>query len=1062
MAALPLRAEETLEAKETKAEEASNKGAAATAEELILISVENRKYEFAANERTLRAMLAYYGRLTGLQYFYSDPAVGQITVEGVEGLLTIGQALNQILAGTGFAFTFTDAETVVIHKARRRKAVKARPAEPVEVFDSPIEAPVHEVLVSAPRTTALGFKKISPTTVIDGRYLEDVGRTNIASALYDLPAVTASRSAENTVYSEYGPGVNMLDLRDLGVVRTLVVVNGRRHVPSNGGSADFIAVDVNVLPAGLVERIEVLTTGASVLYGADAVGGLVNVTLREDFEGLDLSMTTGMSQRGDDGRYNLSASFGRPVSGGRGHYMGFLNLSREDGLKARDRKISSDPAGFALDGVRTSPELGGVLTQGFGRAPASAAGTVIGFARQNGDFSGFDDQEWYAIGDDGDLAGLYTGQPEQGYNWAQHSDLIAPIDTWVYSGNFIYEITDTDQFFLEHTFAKSTVRRELAPTPAYFSGQQGTFIPIDNPYLPDALRTILDEQAAGDVSGIYLNRRIVEIGNREHTITRGLIRFALGVEGMLGSNWDYSAHYQYGSSSNETNGTNAVDVLKVAYSASPLQCGIHSHDGCFLTNYFGSNSILPFQADFLKTTYKSKITNYQHVLGLEFRGDLMSLPAGPLSVIAGLHYRNERSRARPDELIQDGRIGGVGFSEVSFGDFSVFENYAAFNLPVFEKHKFGHQLTVNAGLRYSHYSTVGSVASWQFGFDYEPIEEVSIRASYQEANRAPNISELFQPSTRNRHYYADPCNGLGTSGINDNVDSNCRAAVPLGGIVDGYTQRSVYADGTFSGNVALDEEEAHTKNIGITFRPELQDRFGELFVSVDWFDIDVHNFIRDRSLQFVLNECYSSVNLSSFYCGNNPANDEPFFTRDPLTHEVIDVNLSLQNSGTFRAGGIDTELVYSQNLRHWGLGENAGKIRFRLLHSYNLKSELTSGLVPDTEVYRGSISRPTNKFLATVTYERGPLMLDWSVRFRGSGIVNSFVSENVDGNSAPAVSYHNLAFKYDLNKRWLVRGGIENLFDKQPPFLAYAAHNTFPEYYDIVGRSFYVGAEVKF
>lgn len=1017
-------------------------------------------YVFSEPSQSLALMLEAIRRQTGIQYFYRDPQVGHLIVPALAGSMTIEEALVQLLDGTGYEFSFTDDRTIVISRHAQPQPA-ATDQKVVYHPEGASAAAIYEVLVSAPRTTALGFKKISPTTVLEGQYLVDLGITNLASALYDTPAVTASRSAENTVYTG-GPSVNMLDLRDLGVVRTLVVVNGRRHVPTNGGTADFIAVDMNVLPAGLVERVEVLTTGASVLYGADAVGGLVNVTLKDDYEGLDIAVLGNMSERGDNGHYNLSASFGHKFAGGDGYYMAFTNIHRYDGLKARDRYISSDPAWFALNGYPTSAEGGGLLTRGFGRAPASQNGTATGYALANGSFRNFEDETWIAIGDNGLPAGDYEGFPDQRFNWAAHSDLAAPIDTFVYSGNLLYDLDDEHRLFFEHTLARSVVDRELAPTPTYVAGQQGIFIPIDNPFIPEDIRGEIRAEVGDDVSGVFINRRISEVGNRTYKVTRDLIRLAVGAEGTLGNTWDYSAYYQFGMSDSVIRGTNAVDFQKIAISATPELCAAAAADGCTLTNYFGLNSITNAQADYLRTTYRNRNRISQHILAAEARGPLWQLPAGKQSVVVGLGYRREMSDTLPDPLVQQGRIGGIGFSHALRGAYDVVEAHIATSMPVLDKAPLAYGFTLDAGLRYSYFSTVGHIVSWQVGGEYRPTESLSIRASYQEANRAPNLSELYTPATSERNYYNDPCNELELGYQSATVAANCRSDGMYGGVEDGFFQRSVYADGQFSGNGNLMEEQARTRNIGITFKPHLPDRYGDLYVSLDWFDIEVDNFIRGRTLQFIIDACYRSENLSGFFCGDNPANGAPFFARDPETGEIADVNLALQNSGTFTARGIDTELIYSQRLGNLGLPDSWGDIRLRVLHSYNLESKLGSANGAAEEVFRGSITRPIHKLLASLTYNNGPLLVDWSVRYRSRGIANTLVDADVDGNLAPSIAYHNLAVRYGLNDRITVQGGIENLFDTDPPFLAFAVHNTFAEYYDVVGRRFYLGFRVKF
>ncbi len=1020
----------------------------------------NRQYFFRSNPKSLREVLRYYSRVTGIQYFYSEPKIGFLKVGRVTGRLAIGEALRRTLKGTGYDYAFTDENTVVIYRSTAVPEAAVAKGKGVETFIPELQKQhIHEVHISAPRTTALGFKKISPSVVMEGVDLERRGVLNVAKALYEAPFINASVSEENTTFTEFGAGANMLDLRNLGVSRTLVVVNGRRHVPSNGGSTNLLAVDLNMLPPGMIKRVEVLTTGASVLYGADALGGLVNITLKDDFEGVELSAIGNVSQKGDNKRFNIGAGFGVNF-GGEARYTAFANFQKYDGLKARDRFITADPAGHAVNGQPASGVAGSVLTRGFGRSSASAAGSISGYVSPDGGFRAFDGFFRIALGEDGQPLGEFSGTPDQLYNYAVDSDLAVPIETFVYTGNFTVDLGDDHRLFFEHTLGNSSVARELAPTPLFGFSGQGIFVPVDNPFIPDDISDeVIAEIGENEVAGLFLTRRVVEIGNRTNKITRALFRVAAGFEGQLGDDFDYSLYYQYGNSINKTAGTNAVDSSRVEFSVSPELCAAQS--GCSLINFFGANTITAEQAQYLRVNYENSVANNQHVVGLELKGEVMTLPAGPLSIIAGAHYRKEESYANPDELVQQGRIGSLARSLPASGSFDVIEGYVATTVPVLEDSFIGDRLTFDAGARFSHFSTSKGAMSWQVGLEYQPIRSLSFRASYQEANRAPNVAELFFAPTFSEIFYIDPCNSIEERDPTSVLAINCQSGGALGQIAAGFEQGSVLVDGQYSGNMNLTEERALTRNVGVTFKPEFDEKYGDLHLSFDWFSITVSDVIQGQIFNDVLSQCYNSVNFSHVYCGNNSANGRPFFVRDPETRQVMNVNVSNWNDGTYNVKGFDTELVYLQSLENLGLPASWGSFRLRVLYSYNLRSDL-SAVYSGGEQFRGNISQPYNRLLTNLTYENGPLNLNWIASYRGAGRVNVRLSDQLDGNQAPSFMYHNFSANYQFGSWLNVQFGVDNVFNTAPPFLAYNHNNTFPEYYDVVGRRFFLGFKTKF
>jgi iron complex outermembrane recepter protein len=943
---------------------------------------------------------------------------------------------------------------IISGPARAQEPAAAAPAAQAPA-PAPAPAPLTAeeqpmIIVTGTRIARPDLEASSPVTVVTAQSLQVSGTNTVENFLRTIPQA-APAIGGNT--NNGNPGVATVDLRNLGEERTLVLVDGKRFVPYDSDGV----VDLNMIPASLIDRVEVLTGGASSVYGSDAIAGVVNFIMKKDFEGIEADAQLGITQRGDGFDRSFSLTMGVNSGDGRGNLVGNVTYVKRNPVTQGARKFSRD--------VLASADLGPG-----GRSATNAFGTVDGLVSPV-----CAPQEGTCVFDEN--RNLVPYDDRFGFNFNPYNLLQTPQEKWTATVLGRYDITDSIEFFGRASFANSRVTTIIAPSGTFF-------FPFDidyatNPFLTAQARSVL---AANDVAGIDPNpgdgivtvafgRRTVELGTRNSIYENTAYQFVGGLRGDIFEGLKWEAFAQWGRTSRTQ--TFANDI-----SFSRTQAGILNGT----VNLFGAGGLTPDMGQLIRLDLQEHDARSQVVAGGFLSYDLPFALGGTKNgaIVVGGEYRKERTKQNPDENLIQGNAPGFGSSTPIDAQIQIKEAYAEAKIPIFNI------ASIEAGVRYSDYKNRDNLTgqshsfkntSYKFGGDLEPIPGFRLRAMYQRAVRAPNLTELGQPRTPSTgDLTADPCQSsllspaayaaggpLAQLCLATGVPAGAAAAGIVGGPVAGQVNNYL------GGNIDLTPEKSRTITAGIVVQPDFLRGFT---ASVDYFDIRVKNAITQLPEEEIVNLCYNvEMDPTGTFCSR--------IFRNPLNGSLrggteTGVDARVINAGFLRAEGIDIKAAYQFKLN------DDMKLTFDINATRILKSWIRSTPVSPILKCEGLAGKtclrpqPKWEFIQTSTLDWGPATIQLRWRYIGK-ITNDLVGF---GDASPsdfavptigARSYFDLFTSYDVTDNFKFRFGVNNLFDKQPPIVGndYGgttenSGNTYPATYDTLGRSFFVGANVKF
>lgn len=914
---------------------------------------------------------------------------------------------------------------------------------------------VDEIFVTGSRIAKRDFTSNSPVTTVGQEELDLSGVTNIENLLNSLPSVVPGL---NSTSNNPGLGAQaVVNLRGLGASRTLVLINGRRLAPSDKSGT----VDLNVIPSTLVERVEVVTGGASAVYGSDALAGAVNFIMKDDFEGIEYGMSYGQSDREDAIERTYDVTMGGNFGNGRGNAVLYGQVFRRDGVLQGERDFSQE-AGQDLPG--------GVDGWGSSRRPASSLENDIlnPFAVPGRHYIFLDGT---GITTDGSIGGGSGG----GYNFTPVNALILPQERLSLSAMATYDINDYVTAFTDIIYADIQTNIQLAPSPLVTSS--GTRIPWNNPFLNDITNPATGVPGAGAIIAarpnpngpIGFQRRMVEVGNRIQHYDKKFSQYTTGLKGSMPDwpvfgGWDYEVSYSKSSAVEYDLLENDLSKTRVQESLDGCLAG--SSANCMVIDFFGANSITPAQADWLRIEGNfDKHSNTQETLAAFVSGDLWELPAGPLQVAVGAEYREDTMDFVPGGASRNDLIGFLGINPAS-GSVDVREGYAEAVIPILADYEMAQYLGIEAGFRYSKYSSVGGVRSFKVGGEWQPVDDIRFRVMYQEATRAPNVFELFQAGDENAPSFpnGDPCNGAQVAG--DTISRICAWQLGLAtnnppngadqATVDAFTQSDRQISALRFGNPDLFEESSETLTIGAVITPTSLLPWGDLSVSVDWYDIEVSDYVGYRGIGTIVNGCFASATLAAAQASADCA----LIARQPSGDLLV--SNPQENVSNVKTTGIDVQAVYSFAFEEFGVSEIPGDFQISALVTY-LDSYEFDGAEYKGITYGLSLTYPEWKNTVRVTYS----LNDWQVSWKWERL-----SEMNDyGYSAYGYPYVEAKNYHDVSARWFfsdnveLTGNINNLFDEQPQgtVAGYASGpNVDASNYDVLGRYYRLGVRLKF
>ncbi len=970
-------------------------------------------------------------------------------------------------------------------------ATQATAAEPTKKVDE-------KITVTGSRIKRDSFSMATPMMLMSGEEIDDSGLSELADILVDeMPSISAGVSNTNSQSSVQNTGLSTIDLRDLGTNRTLTLIDGRRVV-SNSYSGNYVSL--STIPSAFVDRVEVISGGASAVYGSDAIAGVVNIITESSKTGFEIDARAGTTTDGGGEETSIDIGYGTEIDGARGFLFGAISWDREYGLKKTDRDRSSTLAYYNYDTTNMCNEMYTVDGYQCMRDIDKSDWVYLSSYIPGGRFEGYD----YFYNSNNELS-TDMNRYVDGYNTYIEGNLKIPNDKLTAALKFDYDLTDDislkTQLHYSDTFSHNVKSangfayssEELA---VYADGTSelisaGSMSP-DNPYAPA-------EIAENAGSSISWYRRFTEVGNVVNDNKRRTIRAIASLEGTAFSgDWDWELAMSYGSFRQQQDRQNEISLVRLSQALDAeyaddgsIQCADADARaaGCVAINLFGNDSITDEMADWIRVNPWIRTDIRQLDVSGYMTGDLFTLPAGNVSAAFGFEFRRDSQQVRVDEEM---RTLAITFNDVpSFkGSIHVMEAFAETTVPLLKDVTLAKRLDLEASLRLADYNidNVDLMSSYRLGLFWEPVEGYGLRANYARSQRAPTITELMSPARGDYDSFTDICDGVtatstGAGHDNCRLDAGIAAAIEAEGVFE--DENSGYSPN--AGNSELKEETADTYTLGLTLNP-----IDSLNIALDLYNIQIDDAITSVSNADIMSQCYdSSVTLG----GDNPFCD--LITRDS-EGQITQILQMEYNLAQEKAKGWDLSMVYDYDIGSYG------KLKLKANMNHVIERSSTYEGVDGLEKteYNGALYYGvfTDQAAVSLTWHKDDWRITWRTKYK-SDIVDSHErveewKELYAANQAaleagdesavenpetpkylfyPSYITHDISVNYSLNfeankeMEMDIYGGIRNLFNDKGPFIPNGGDNyetgtgNFNSAYGGgVGRYAYVGAKLKF
>jgi iron complex outermembrane receptor protein len=772
----------------------------------------------------------------------------------------------------------------------------------------------------------------APLAVLDKADLDAAGVASIGQILQNLPSQS---NAINVQFNNGGDGATRVSLRGLGAGRTLVLVNGRRHVA--GGTGADASVDLNAIPTAIIERVEVLKDGASAVYGSDAIGGVVNIITRSDFEGSEATVYTGLTGDGLGQVIDVSGVTG--INSDRGNVVFAAGYTDQQSIGAGDRAYSKEdkfydwgtgevtglgstavPEGYIRDyGEDAGNEAWGALT-------AANAGAVA----------------FYNDPGDGWRRFQGTGNSDVGegdfYNYQPENYLVTPQKRYSVFSTGSYKLHDYARAFFEATYSNRKSDQRLAPEPL-FTVSEGITLSENNIYNPFG-RDFID-----------VRRRMVEAGPRRSIQDINTFRMVAGLDGRLPEElpvlqgWRWSLSYNYGRTESKQIAQGNLVRNRVALALGPsfldaegnALCGTPDApiDGCVPLNLFdGVGTITKPMLDYIQFTGTDSGFNQQQLAQFNVTGKLFDIPGGGDAALAvGAEYRDESGADIPNPLVALGEATG-NKRQATQGDYNVREGFAEISVVPILGQTGAEWVELNAAVRAFDYNTFGAGATWKAGGLWRIGQGVAVRGTYSTAFRAPPIGSLYSGNTDGFPAVNDPCGDSDANGTPDALEpdgsANARENCMNEGVLNGDDRAQLRS--VTGGNPNLDPETANIFTAGAVYEPTFAPG---LSFTLDYFNIQVDEAIQSLGAGLILQSCYDVTPDKRQYCDK--------IERNPATNAIERINDTLTNVGGNDTAGLDFNVRYTQNT-------DVGAFNFNVEGTRTLTFD---AILPDTTVIEG-------------------------------------------------------------------------------------------------------------
>jgi len=857
---------------------------------------------------------------------------------------------------------------------------------------------LERIEVTGSRIKRVDMESASPVSVITAADISMSGISNVENLLQEMSfSAGVAGNATNAYWTNGGYGTAQVNLRGLGIKRTLVLFNGRRVV--GGGTGANSSVDLNMIPTSMIERIEVLKDGASAIYGADAVAGVVNIITKKEFDGAEFNAKAGFTDKGDGGSQDLNLTLGGNFD--RGNAVLSLNYSNTEAVRQSDRiecaKFGTEEGEFECFGSST--------TEG-GRA-LLADGSQVQFNQKpdtetNGD--------WY---------GPYNSA-EHGFEWIPYLNAVSPMERINISSFVNYEINDSIKLFSETMYTKRKGEQIVTPR----NGFAGIKVDSDFAYNP----------TGQDLE--FQRRRNTELGAPYFFQETDTIRIVLGLAGELDNGWEWEVSYNYGRNTGTDGWTFDIDPEKAAQTLNDSICTYDNSNGIPCGDWFGLNELNQEVINYVKYRREGTGGNDMRSWTANLYGDLYELPAGILGFAIGAEKRSEKGWRDPDStVLANGQEDSIN------GNYDVTEAFIELSVPLLADLPLVQNLTAEIAARYSDYSTVGSESTYKLGITWSINESLMIRGVQSTSFRAPVITELFGGTNGENLRTIDPCeNASGAIAI------NCQAAgVPADFVQDGTTVLT-----SVGGNPSLGAESADTTTIGLVWEPEF---VKGLSTTLDYFTIEIDDSITSVNGSDMLKLCYEDPAGNAQFCDT--------FTRHPITKQVSELNQRPVNAAKEKVSGIDFNIKYKTDILGLATKSTLDITRLLTHESTPFAGQPTIDKVGFITEDQGSYTEWRSNFSFSVLGDNW--QATYSLRYiGGADDVNGGAFDPL-GKSVNSLTYSDIGASYMINDELVISAGIDNLFDKKAPYLtSWNDANTDVMTYDLLGRRGFVKMSYRF
>ncbi len=922
---------------------------------------------------------------------------------------------------------------------------------------------LEEVVVTGSRIVQRDYVSNSPITTIGEEYINESGATTLEEILAEMPQFGIGSGTTTTGF--FASGQATLNLRGLGPYRNLVLMDGRRMQPSNSQQV----VDINMIPKAVIQNVEVISGGASAVYGSDAIAGVVNFIVKRDFEGVQIDTQYNDSQFYGGATTDISFTVGGNFLADKGN--AFLSLSHTDRGSVNSHDIDFVRKDLGQGDLRSgqgtyNPGVNGPsqialdsLFDSYGiSAGAVSPGTFLSFNEDNSLFGATDGLANFNGG-----FGLRASGDQVTYTEIASLSQ-TPLERYTLFSRGTYASSPDVEFFAQGHFARvDTVTQAEA-------GNTLLTIPVTHPGIPTDLSTLLASRA--DPTGpVLLEKRFFGIGPRQFKRTFDIFQVQAGLTGQLDKidgGWEF--YGSHGSTEVRSTSANAVIRTALADILNAADGGASICDGGY--NPFGLSAVSNDCRNYIAADLFQQTVLTQDSVELNLQGRITELPAGEMRFASGISYRSNDYEFNPDRDITNGTAVGIISAGASAGSTDVAEIYTELLIPLLADVTGFQSFDMNIAYRYSDYKLAGGVDTYKTDLSWAPVDSVRIRGGYQRAVRAPNVGELFiAPSSdfasigEIGNGDGDPCAASNAQG-DAQIEGLCVDQGVPAALINTFVNVQNEIESTRVGNKLLQPESADTYTLGVVFQPAFESAaLSDLVISIDYYDIAIDGVIGVTTGGRVLDKCFNKD-------GSNPAYDVNNFNcqllvRNTATGRLDNVLEPTVNLAAIKTQGVDVQF-------DWGMdvGSSNARVSVNSIISHLLEYEIEAAEGAGFDDYKGTVgpatrgrigSLPEWKANTQFRYERG----EWAGGLRWKFIdemrsLSTVTNPNSTTLGTDSSHIFDLFGSWRMNDTLVVNAGIGNLADTAPPVVDGVPGRTEPSTYEILGRTFYVGARVNF